>query len=47
MSVTVTSLTRVDGSLRHVTDGGRLDHVADSEAADGLVLGAHARAVGD
>lgn len=38
--------TLVDGCLVEVTDGCGLDHVADSEALDGLVLGDGARAVG-
>ena len=28
------------------TDGGRLDHIADGESLDGLVLGSASRAVG-
>lgn len=30
--------TGVDGSLREIPDGGRLDHVANGEAANSLVL---------
>ncbi len=36
----------VDRGIRNVTDGGRLDHVADGEALDSLVLGDHTAAVG-
>merc|ERR1712227_1022709 len=35
-----------DGSVRDVTDGGGLDHVADGESLDGLVLRSASRAVG-
>lgn len=34
-----------DGGIRDITDGSRLDHVADSEALDGLILGRASRAV--
>lgn len=34
-----------DGSVRDITDGSRLDHVADGEALDGLILGRASRAV--
>jgi hypothetical protein len=37
---------RKDGGIRDVTNGSRLDHVADGEALDGLVLGGASRAVG-
>lgn len=30
--------TRVDGSLGHVTNGSRFDHVSDCESSDGFVL---------
>ena len=39
-------LTFVDGGLGNIADGGLLDHVANQEALDGLVLGDAARAVG-
>jgi len=35
-----------DGRITDITDRGRLDHVADSESLDGLVLGGASRAVG-
>lgn len=35
-----------DRSVRDITNSGRLDHVADGESLDGLVLGRAARAVG-
>jgi len=37
---------REDRRIRDITDGGGLDHVADGEPLDGLVLGGAARAVG-
>lgn len=35
-----------DGGVRDITDGSGLNHVADSESLDGLVLGDAASAVG-
>jgi len=37
---------REDGSIRNITDGSRLDHVADGESLDCLVLWCASRAVG-
>jgi hypothetical protein len=39
-------LTLVDRSIADVTDSSRLDHVANGESLDGLVLGDRAGAVG-
>lgn len=34
-----------DGGIRDITDGSGLNHVADGEALDGLILGSASRAV--
>lgn len=41
----ITVLTVVDAGFRDITDSGRLDHVADSETLDCLVLGSSTGAV--
>lgn len=40
------SILLVDGGLRDISDGSRLNHVSDAESLDSLVLGDHSAAVG-